>query len=459
MGGKDHASARYIFTRLEKIARAIFHPDDDPLLNYLNDDGLSIEPEYYMPVIPMVLVNGSEGIGTGWSCTIQNHDPREVIANIRKMINGEEPTEMHPHFCGYTGEITAETGKREGSYIVKGKIERINETTMLISELPIGKWTQDYKSFLEGMMTGADKSPSEILDFKENHTDTTVSFTVSASKEMIDAYEKEKEGLHGKFKLSTTISTNNMTLFDDQGKIHKYKTSLDILRMFFHHRLEFYIKRKAMLLEKMGKDLKTLSNKARFVEEVCKGDLIVSNRKRSELLADLVERGYDLCPNNEKKESEEENDENVVVEESTSDAELAKGYEYLLGMKIWSLTFERAEELRRQKMEKTNEVKQLNATSPEAIWLSDLDTIDEALNERDLEISAELKREVQAQNKNKVHNAKKATAAKKKAAKGKKKNDDVSSSFDVILRGSQQLTFTDFTFFPSFFSVGFRFGG
>lgn len=105
MGGKDHASARYIFTRLEKIARTIFHPDDDALLTYLNDDGLSIEPEYYMPVIPMVLVNGSDGIGTGWSTTIQNHDPREIIANIRKMINGEEPEEMHPHFDGYTGEV------------------------------------------------------------------------------------------------------------------------------------------------------------------------------------------------------------------------------------------------------------------------------------------------------------------------------------------------------------------
>ena len=102
-----------LYTRLEKIARAIFHLDDDPLLNYLNDDGLSIEPEYYMPVIPMVLVNGSEGIGTGWSCTIQNYDPRLVIANIRKMIKGEEPTEMHPHFCGYRGDIIAENGKRE----------------------------------------------------------------------------------------------------------------------------------------------------------------------------------------------------------------------------------------------------------------------------------------------------------------------------------------------------------
>lgn len=105
MGGKDHASARYIFTRLEKIARTIFHPDDDPLLNYLNDDGLSIEPEYYMPVIPMVLVNGSDGIGTGWSSTVQKHDPRKVISNIRKMIKGDEPEEMHPYFCGFTGEV------------------------------------------------------------------------------------------------------------------------------------------------------------------------------------------------------------------------------------------------------------------------------------------------------------------------------------------------------------------
>jgi DNA topoisomerase-2 len=140
MGGKDHASARYIFTRLEKITRAIFHPDDDALLNYLNDDGLSIEPEYYMPVIPLVLVNGAQGIGTGWSSTVHNHDPREVIANLRKMIIGEEPEMMHPAFYGFTGNIIAESGKKEGSYTLLGTIKRINDTTLVISELPIGTW-------------------------------------------------------------------------------------------------------------------------------------------------------------------------------------------------------------------------------------------------------------------------------------------------------------------------------
>mmetsp|Transcript_15374 Transcript_15374/g.31098 ORF Transcript_15374/g.31098 Transcript_15374/m.31098 type:complete len:1416 (+) Transcript_15374:116-4363(+) len=415
MGGKDHASARYVFTRLEKIARTIFHPDDDPLLNYLNDDGLSIEPEYYMPVIPLVLVNGSDGIGTGWSSTIQNHNPRDVISNIRKMINGDEPEEMHPYFSGYTGEIIPETGSREGSYFVKGRIERIDDTSLLITELPIGKWTQDYKAFLETLMAGTDKSPSEISDFKENHTDTTVSFTVIATKEKIDEFERAKDGLHGKFKLTTTISTRNMNLFDTNGKIHKYKTSLDILRMFFGHRLEFYFKRKAMLLTKMKKDLNILENKARFVEEVCSGDLVVSNRKRKDLLSELQSRGYDLFPKDVTKDAIEDENDEESIDEDTSDANLAKGYEYLLGMKIWSLTFERAEQLRKERAEKAEEVDKLEATSPETIWLNDLDAIDEALDERDVALQLETKKETNAQTANRAYQARKKASATKKA--------------------------------------------
>jgi DNA topoisomerase-2 len=107
MGGKDAASPRYIFTKLEKITRAIFHPDDDALLNYLFDDGMSIEPEFYMPVIPMILVNGSDGIGTGWSSSVNNYDPRLIIANIRHMINGETFERMAPSYSGFTGEVSS----------------------------------------------------------------------------------------------------------------------------------------------------------------------------------------------------------------------------------------------------------------------------------------------------------------------------------------------------------------
>jgi DNA topoisomerase-2 len=113
MGGKDAASPRYIFTKLEAIARAIFHPDDDELLNYLKDDGATIEPEYYVPVIPMVLVNGADGIGTGWSTSVNNYDPREIIANLRRKIAGEEIVEMLPSYHGFTGEVSARCAEIE----------------------------------------------------------------------------------------------------------------------------------------------------------------------------------------------------------------------------------------------------------------------------------------------------------------------------------------------------------
>ena len=279
---------------------------------------------------------------------------------------------------------------------------------------------------LEKMTTGTDKTPSEILDFKENHSDTTVAFTVIASKENIDSFEKGKDGLYGKFKLSTTISTNNMTAFDLEGKIHKYKTPLGILRMFFDHRLRYYDKRKDMLLEKMKKELKILDNKARFVEEVCLGDLVVSNRKRTELLAELQSRSYDLYPKDDGKYVSED-DEDVgedSIEESTSDSELAKGYEYLLGMKIWTLTFERAEELRKQRAEKADEVEHLEGTTPETIWLADLDAIEEALDERDILLDAESKKGHQAQKR-----AGKAAAKKKKI---KRKSNEVRKILELF---------------------------
>lgn len=161
MGGKDAASARYIFTKLEAITRTIFHPDDDQLLHYLKDDGNSIEPQYYVPVIPMLLVNGADGIGSGWSSNVPNFNPSDIIANIRRMINDEDVVPMVPYYHGFTGEIKSTGG---GKYSVQGRIERLDDETLLISELPVKKWTQDYKEMLEKMITGDDKKPAEIIE-------------------------------------------------------------------------------------------------------------------------------------------------------------------------------------------------------------------------------------------------------------------------------------------------------
>jgi len=445
MGGQDAASPRYIFTKIEKITRLIFHPDDDALLTYLSDDGLSIEPEYYVPVLPMVLVNGAAGIGTGWSTDIPNYDPREVIMNIRNIIEGREIREMTPYFCGYNGEIIP--GTKKGTYDVLGKIERVDDTTLLIQELPLKVWTQNYKEFLEKYLVGDKTKAGKVIepcinDFRENHTDTTVSFTIIATKEKIDSFEKDKQGLLGKFKLNGTISTTNMHLFNERGQISKYESPEQILKVFYEERLKFYGKRKAYLLEVLERDKQMLSNRARFVEEICRNDLIVSNRKRKEILRELEEREYDLMPSDKKVKDDDESEDEDTNEGST-DAELSKGYEYLLGMKIWSLTFEKAEKLRQELEERTEEVAILTAKSPTSIWLSDLDEIDVALDEREAEMDEAEKEERKAQAKSKKK-SKKKERARAKPKKKKKKNEwdsDESSEDEVMIHSPEDESF------------------
>ena len=191
MGGKDAASSRYIFTKLEAVARKVFHPDDDAVLDYLEDDGQSIEPNYYVPILPFALCNGADGIGTGWATSVPNYDPKQLIAVLRRMIAhaGDDvdcdetsllatcaaedvgADGLAPSYRGFKGDVIL---KKAGSYQALGRVERLDDTKVLIDELPLRKWTHDYKQWLEQQIVGDDKTTAWLKDFKENHTDTTV---------------------------------------------------------------------------------------------------------------------------------------------------------------------------------------------------------------------------------------------------------------------------------------------
>lgn len=149
-GGKDHAAPRYIYTRLSAVTRLIFHPDDDNVLQFLEDEGQSIEPTWYCPIIPTVLVNGADGIGVGWSTTIPNYNPRDLIRNIRRMLHGKVMEEMSPWYKGFTGSIGL--SETMGKFEVMGRIQKTSDTTLEISELPLKTWTQAYKEFLETLL-------------------------------------------------------------------------------------------------------------------------------------------------------------------------------------------------------------------------------------------------------------------------------------------------------------------
>lgn len=151
-GGKDSASPRYIFTKMSPLTRMIFHPHDDPLLKHEYDDNQKIEPIWYIPIIPMILVNGADGIGTGWMTKIPNYNPREIVRNIRKMLDGEDPEDLVPWYKNFKGTIEFCGDQR---YVVSGEIAITGNEKVEITELPVGTWTQNYKeNVLEPMVHG-----------------------------------------------------------------------------------------------------------------------------------------------------------------------------------------------------------------------------------------------------------------------------------------------------------------
>ena len=239
-GGSDAASARYIYTRLSPFARKLFHPADEPLLTYNTDDDKRIEPEVYVPILPMVLINGADGIGTGWSSSIPNYNPEDIVANLKRMMAGESPEPMQPWFRGFKGQVTQMAPDR---YKFSGIIEKIenSSTEVRITELPIRTWTQDFKDKLEDIIK-AEKIPSFIKDYKDYNTHKDVHFEIQMEEKHLTA--ALEEGLEERFKLSKSIATSNLVAFDPEGRIAKYQNVEEILKEFFHYRLSFYEKRK-----------------------------------------------------------------------------------------------------------------------------------------------------------------------------------------------------------------------
>lgn len=381
LGGKDAASPRYIFTRLQSITRAIFHESDDALMDFLDDDGLSIEPKFYMPVVPLLLVNGTDGIGTGWSTMVPSYNPRDIVKNLKHLLAGEEMEAMIPWYRGFNGTIEVD-GNSNQKFNVRGKIEKVDETTLEISELPINSWTNTYTDFLIGMMTTDKAGDFKIESYVNHSSDTRVSFTIKLSAAMMA--EAEKKGLEKTFKIATTISCSNMHVYSPEGHIVKYDQPTDIIQAFYGVRLDYYAKRKALLLKNCKHELTKLDNKSRFILAVVNGEFIVNNRKKAEILAALAEAGYDEVFDTKKpgKSVEGDDDENDDEESSTKSTSTC-GYDYLLKMPLWNLTKEKVDKLCAEREEKQAEYDNLDATSPADLWNTDLDALLEELDRQD----------------------------------------------------------------------------
>ncbi|KAK5175786.1 DNA topoisomerase 2 [Saxophila tyrrhenica] len=424
-GGQDSASPRYIYTRLSPFAHRIFHQTDEALLTYNTDDGRTIEPEMYVPIVPMILINGADGIGTGWSTSIPNYRPEDVIANLIRRMDGDSKDAMQPMtpwFRGWAGE-TQPVG--EDRFKFSGIINETGDNEVEVTELPIRCWTQTFKDRLEDIIK-AEKMPSFIKDYTEYNTPSKIHFIIKMEEKKMQEHRNKLEEL---FKMSSTMATTNLVAFDAYGRIHKYASPLDIMEEFYQVRLKFYQKRKMHMLSEMRRELEKLSNQSRFVKMIIDGKLTVSKKKKGVLVAELQKLGFTRFPKvvDAKKEGEFE----AVVEEdhhADDDEETAAGasdYDYLLGMAIWSLTSERVEKLMRQIGDKEEEIDLLIKKSEKDLWREDLMGLQE---EWQVQLDEEAKREKKVKSKGRRASAKLGIGGKGKKRKAAGDSDDEADS-------------------------------
>ncbi|MCJ1260791.1 DNA topoisomerase 2 [Lobaria immixta] len=425
-GGSDTASARYIFTRLSPFARLLFHSADEPILTYNTSEEHTIEPEVYVPVVPMILLNGADGIGTGWSSSIPNYNPEDIVDNLRRMMKGEEMKPMTPWFRDFKGTVTQVAPDR---YKFSGIIKQTGDTEVEITELPIRMWTQDFKEKIVSIIK-AEKAPSFIKDYDDYNTQRDVHFIIRMEEKYMKA--ALEEGLEEKFKLTKSIATSNLVAFDPEGRITKYATVEDIIKEFYGIRIKFYEKRKANLLAEMHKDLDKWSNQARFIQMIIDNKLVVSKRKKLDLIAELKQKGFKAIPKTADASKVDDLTPDPDNEEEADDVVTgANSYDYLLGMPIWSLTKERIDKLLKQIADREAEIDTLIKLTKEDLWNRDLDAF---INEWRFQLEDEAKTRKKTAQMGRRASSKlkvdaKGPAARKRKAQGEDPDDSDFGNF------------------------------
>ena len=398
MGGKDAASARYIHTELMSIVRAVVKKEDDAILTYTQDDGVAVEPVSYYPVVPMLLVNGCSGIGTGFSSDVLPYNPADLSLALKGRLAGGivdlSSVEFTPWWFGFKGRVLP--GKDAKTWITKGIYEFTDDDRCVIriTELPIGTWTQDYKEFLEEMLkeqegggkkaekaaavAGADKTAKagaaakaakavkavkaveppviRLRGYTANYNDVDVDFTLELDPDYYHTARAYPSEFEKAFQLTSQMKTTNMVAFDTAGKIRRYASAGAILEEFYGRRLAAYGERKAHELARMAAEIIELEARLTFVRAVVEKRLVVANAEDSELLAGL--RALALPP--------------------LSSGEDLKGYEYLLRMRVDRLKASAVAELTAEVFAAKAKRDALEATTIQALWLADLGTFDDA---------------------------------------------------------------------------------
>jgi DNA topoisomerase-2 len=325
-------------------------------LDYITEEGQVIEPEFFVPIIPMILVNGCEGIGTGFSTKIPPHNPLDIITILKKMILDDDyvpnTDQLQPYFRGFKGTIEKIS---DGNWVTRGSFTRLDDNKIRITCLPVGQGITPYKEFLESMISSNKKDKKTKFDLVDviNRTkdENEVVFDVEFKKGELDKLIKSESFIKD-LKLTKSFSTNNMYLFNQSLILTKYNTPIDILLDYFDIRLDYYNKRRTWIIERLKREVKVLQNKTRFVREYIENIIQINKRSKAEITEILSKCKYDTDN---------------------------KSYDYLLNMPIYSMTLERIAELKKNCKDKEKELEMYQKKIGSDLWLIDLGVLEKKL--------------------------------------------------------------------------------
>jgi DNA topoisomerase II len=330
-GGKDSASPRYIHTYLQPYVNALVPSDDFDVLKYRDDDGIPVEPEWYAPVIPMLLVNGCRGIGTGYSTFIPSFNPAEIKEAIIEWIQTGKGLnrEFAPWTRGFKGTITK---LDKTDYLVKG-VWKVEKDMITITELPVGTWTSDFRETLEKMVAS-----DQIKEYSDTSTDTDVLIKVKMGNGGVPALEKV---------LTDKIKLTNMHAFNSAGVIKKYDSPNQILNEFVCVRLELYRKRREYMLNALKEKLPYHENVVRFIKQQCEDTPVPDLRRKSP----------------------EDCDKLLTAQKFVK---ISETYDYLMNLPIASLTLKHATKHQNDLDTLKQKIVTLEALTSQQLWLTDL---------------------------------------------------------------------------------------
>ena len=327
-GGKDSASPRYIHTYLQPAVRKLVPEADFEVLTYRDDDGLPVEPEWYAPILPMLLVNGARGIGTGYSTNIPPCNPKVMKSMLIAWLQGKADLEtpLTPYYEGFKGTYTA-----DGAV---GVYKKVGDAEFVVTELPPGEWTADYREWLEKEL-----AEGRIKDFTDTSTDQDINIRIKGIEEA--ALVKS---------LTVKIKTTNMHAFDSKGIIAKYATLNDILKQYAHVRLALYETRRTHQIKALEEQLPLHTNVVRFIVSQCEDAQVPNLRRKTRVECDSLLEQHGYTP-------------------------LKGGYDYIMRLPVSSFTKEVSDKHVAEMETIRGEIARLQKATASELWLADLQTL------------------------------------------------------------------------------------